>query len=133
MQMARIVTLCEVSVCGSRQQRATGAETLNPRLRRSTSCGVLLQASSVLKERTFEQVHLARAGNVRFRLDGAYFKRLGEEYGVQNPICTMRTLPENVLKPDGTKAFPTWEGGLLGVAGKQMEDLTAFVAAWVTP
>ncbi len=42
----------------------------------------------------------------------------------------MRTFPENLLRPDGSHAYPTWTGGLIGVAGKQVEDFNDFHRQW---
>ena len=52
------------------------------------------------------------------------------EYGIQNPVYTLRSLPQNVYNLDGTQAFSTWTGGLIGVVGKQMEDLSEFHKQW---
>jgi hypothetical protein len=38
--------------------------------------------------------------------------------------------PENLLLPDGSRGFPQWTGGWLGVGAKQMEDVTAFHRRW---
>lgn len=91
---------------------------------------VLLQFSASQKDHEYETVKLSFKGEPKFILKGAYFKTLGAEYGTQNPVYTMRTLPENVYKTDGTAAFGTWTGGLLGVLGKQMEDFTEFHKQW---
>ena len=91
---------------------------------------LLLQFAAKQKDRDYEKVVLAFRGNHRFILKGAYFKTLGQEYGTQNAVYTMRTLPENVFNIDGTLAFGTWTGGLLGVLGRQMEDFTEFHKRW---
>lgn len=91
---------------------------------------VLLQASEVLKNSNFEKVYLSYNGSKKFMLKGAFFRQTGQEYGTQNPVYTLRTLPQNVYNLDGTKAFSTWTGGMLGVLGKQMEDLTEFNKQW---
>ena len=57
-------------------------------------------------------------------------KTLGEEYGQQNPIYTVRTFPENLFLTDGTNAYGQWTGGMLGVLGKQMEDFADFNKKW---
>lgn len=46
-------------------------------------------------------------------------------------IYLIRTFPENVKNLDGSPAFSTWEGGLLGVTNRQMEDFNAFMRQWV--
>lgn len=90
----------------------------------------LFQAAEALKGSRYERVVLSYAGTPKFQLDGAYFQQLGEEFATQNPIYTVRTLPQNVHKLDGTPAFGTWTGGMLGVLGKQMEDVTQFSRDW---
>jgi hypothetical protein len=91
---------------------------------------VLLQFGSALKAKRFESVVLAFRGTEKFMLKGPYFSQLGNEYGIQNPVYTLRTLPENVLRIDGSPAFPKWTGGMLGVTGKQMDDLNEFHKQW---
>jgi hypothetical protein len=91
---------------------------------------VLLQYADALKIKEFEKVILAYRGTEKFQLKGSYFRTLGEEYGTQNPVYIMRTFPENVYGLDGTAAFETWTGGLLGVVGKQMEDFNEFHKRW---
>jgi len=49
---------------------------------------------------------------------------------MQNPVYTMRTFPQNVYALDGSPAFETWSGGLLGVLGKQLEDFSEFHKQW---
>lgn len=91
---------------------------------------VLLQLSEKLKNHNYQNVILSFKGDYRFMLKGNFFKETGMEYGIQNPVYTLRSLPQNVYNLDGTKAFPTWTGGLIGVLGKQMEDLAEFHKQW---
>ncbi len=91
---------------------------------------ILLQFAAKQKEKNYQRIILSFRGEPRFQLKGEYFKTLGVEYGSQNPVYTMRTLPENVSNIDGTPAFGTWTGGLLGVLGKQMEDFAEFHKRW---
>ncbi len=91
---------------------------------------LLLQFSAKQKDKNYDRVILAFRGDARFILKGDYFKKLGMEYGTQNPVYTMRTLPENVFNIDGTPAFGTWTGGMIGVLGKQMEDFTELHKRW---
>lgn len=95
-------------------------------------CRALFQAADQLKSRSFSRVTLARAGKAIFVLKGEDFQELGAEFdGGQNPIYLLRTLPEKLYLPNGKPAFGTWEGGLLGVLTKQMDDLTAFTTGWL--
>lgn len=91
---------------------------------------MMLKSAEALKDRDFGRVYLASRGSEKFYLDGAYFKQLGEESLTQNPIYTVRTMPENVYSLDGAKAFGEWTGGLFAVVGKQMEEVAEFHRKW---
>lgn len=91
---------------------------------------VLLQFADRVKDKKFDKVELAFRGETKFLLDGDYFQKLGREYSFQNPVYTTNHLPQNVKRPDGTEAFPTWTGGWLGVATKQMQDFNDFHDQW---
>ncbi|MBO7928078.1 hypothetical protein J5X91_17735 [Pseudoalteromonas sp. K222D] len=91
---------------------------------------VLLQLSESLKDNEYHRVVLSFKGRQKFMLEGSYFKETGMEYGIQNPVYTLRSLSQNVYKLDGSQAFSTWTGGFIGVLGKQMEDLTEFHKQW---
>lgn len=90
----------------------------------------LFQCAESLKDTKFERVVLAYRGSAKLMMDGAHFDKVGQEFKHQNPVFTMRTLPENIHKLDGSAAYGTWTGGLLGVFGKQMEDLGKFSEDW---
>jgi hypothetical protein len=89
-----------------------------------------LKTAEALKDTEFDKVYLAYQGNEKFYLQGSYFKQLGEEREFQNPVYTIRTLPEHVYALDGTPAFGTWTGGWLGVMGKQLDDSNEFHKQW---
>jgi hypothetical protein len=91
---------------------------------------VLTQFSQALKDRRFGRVELAFRGTTKFVVDGAYFQQLGLEFEKQNPIYTIRTFPEKLVRPDGTRAFGQWSGGLIGVLSQQMKDFNAFHEQW---
>jgi hypothetical protein len=91
---------------------------------------VLLQFARAERSRSFKSVELAFRGQVRFRIAGEYFSQLGDEYGTQNAVYTMRTFTENVFRPDGSSAYPKWSGGLLGVATKQIDQFNEFHREW---
>lgn len=82
----------------------------------------VFDTADALSGRSFASVQLAYRGFSKFQMDGAYFKKLGEERSYQNPVYTIRTLPENMKDMNGLPAFQTWTGGMLGVMTKQMED-----------
>ncbi len=90
----------------------------------------LLQFSEKQQDRNYGKVYLQSGGETKFYLDGDYFQTLGQEYESQNPAYTMRTFPSQVYNPDGSKAFGSWTGGLLGVLAKQMQDFTEFHQQW---
>jgi hypothetical protein len=90
----------------------------------------LLQSADAHKTSRFDRVLLAYRGTSKFMLDGEYFQKVGLEFDRQNPIYTLRTFPENVLRFDGSRAYGQWTGGWLGVVGKQMEDMNQFVRDW---
>jgi hypothetical protein len=91
---------------------------------------VFLQTSSALKDKTFEIIELSYKGQTKFFIKGDYFSELGNEFGTQNPMYTIRTFPENVFKANGEAAYLQWTGGALGVLGKQMEDFNDFNKNW---
>lgn len=90
----------------------------------------MLDIAKALKGRSFTTAQMAFRGNAKFQMDGSYFRKLGEEREWQNPVYTIRTLPENLRTPDGRPAFGTWTGGWLGVMGKQMEDHNEMHRLW---
>lgn len=91
---------------------------------------IFLQTASTLKDEDFEIINLSYKGKTKFTLKGDYYKTLGKEYGEQNAAYTMRTFPENLYSVDGSLAYTKWEGGLLGVLTKQMEDFSDFHQKW---
>jgi hypothetical protein len=103
---------------------------VNPRVLVFDLRGVSGSNSEADVMRTLLQVILAYKGQPRFLLEGSYFRQLGAEYDYQNPVYTLRTFPEHVLNLDGTHAFGSWSGGLLGVVSHQMADLNDFGKQW---
>lgn len=91
---------------------------------------VFLQSADALKQHDFRRIELQYRGQVRFVILGSYFKELGTEFSSQNPLYTMRTFTAHVLRPDGSKAFPGWTGGWLGVLQKEMEQFAEFHRQW---
>ncbi|MCY0146974.1 hypothetical protein OEG84_04385 [Hoeflea sp. G2-23] len=91
---------------------------------------ILLDVAAGLKGRSFSKVYLAYRGAARLSFDGRYFRTLGEERDWQNPVYTIRTMPENARKMDGTRAFSSWTGGMLGVVNAQMKDHQQMHRIW---
>lgn len=91
---------------------------------------VLLQTSSALKNKKFDNIELAFEGESKFVLKGDYFQELGLQYEDQNPMYTMRTFPQNIYDMNGKLAYSEWDGGILGVLSKQMEDFQDFNNKW---
>lgn len=95
--------------------------------------GVLQAARRLHSEgQDFKKVVLARRGVPVFVMDGDDFDRFGAQFAAgENPVFLVRTLPENLRRPNGEAAFSTWDGGWLGVVGKQLEDVNAMSEEWV--
>jgi hypothetical protein len=91
---------------------------------------VFLHYAHAMKDKDFESVELAFRGTTKFVVSGPYFKTLGKEFDSQNPLYTIRTFPENLQTPEGERAFPVWEGGMLGVLQAQMNDFNEFHDQW---
>lgn len=91
---------------------------------------VFLQFAESVKDNKFDVVELSFNGITKFKMTGVYFNKLGQEYSTQNPIYTIRTFTENLMKTNGTKAYSQWTGGLLGVMTRQMEDFNEFNKEW---
>ncbi len=67
-----------------------------------------------------------------YSMRGEDFQEIGREYKAgQNPVYLTRTLPEKLFLPDGSSAFGTWTGGLLGVAAQQMDDVNEAARTWL--
>lgn len=92
---------------------------------------VVLQFAETQQQTSCEWVILASRGKERFKMRGSYFRKLGADYDFQNPLYTMRTMPENLYRMDGRKAFPEWEGGALAVMGEQMKNFSEFIGEWL--
>ena len=89
-----------------------------------------LQFAHRMRDREFEKVELCFRGKVKFFISGSDFRELGAQYSRQNPVYTVRTFPEKLKNPDGSRAFPGWTGGALGVAMRQMQDFKEFHRRW---
>ena len=90
----------------------------------------LLQIAAAFRASPFEHIELACLGKKKFVVRGDYFWHIGQEYGQQNPVFTIRTFPEHLYRPDGTAAYPAWSGGILGVLTHQMQDFSDFQLNW---
>ena len=91
---------------------------------------VFLHAADYLKNRQFEKVNLCFRNETRFVLDGANFLVIGQEFETQNPMYTVRTLPEKLSLPDGQAAYETHSGGLFYLMRVQMEDFSDMNNEW---
>jgi hypothetical protein len=89
-----------------------------------------LEYAEAMKDHHFTKVVLASHGTSKFSIDGNYFQELGREYSTQNPMYTIRTFPPHLAAMDGTKPFSEYEGGILGVLQKEMEQFTEFSNEW---
>lgn len=91
---------------------------------------VFLNAAASLKNKEFNKVELSSKGKIKFFVKGTYFKQVGEEYGEQNVVYTIRTFPENLFFSNGASAYQQWSGGWLGVMSNQMEDFNDACKKW---
>lgn len=91
---------------------------------------VLLQFAERVRSKDFRLIVLAYHGEPQFFIQGSYFAQLGNEYSWQNPVYTMRTFPSHVYNLDGTAAYGTWTGGILGVLKEETEDFNDFHERW---
>jgi hypothetical protein len=91
---------------------------------------IFLQYAEAMKDRHFTRVILAARGRGKFTLDGSYFQSLGKEYGTENPIYTIRTFPIHLTAADSSKPFSEYEGGILSVLEKEMDQFTEFSNQW---
>jgi hypothetical protein len=79
-----------------------------------------------------ERMRDSDLGRVKYILMGEDFKLVGLQYSLgENPVYIVRTFPEKLLLPNGRNAFPKWEGGLLAVTAKQLEDFNTFMKTWL--
>jgi hypothetical protein len=90
----------------------------------------VLQASQELKDKKFKEVIFAFKNTSKFKVDGAYFKELGETYDSRNQLYTVRTFPEHVFNLDGSSAYAQLDGGVLGVLAGEMDQFKDFSERW---
>ena len=91
---------------------------------------VVLQFAERMQAKDFQRVEFAFKGETKFFIVGSYFTQIGNEYSYQNPIYTIRTFPSNVYNLDGSHAYSTWTGGILGVLKEETEDFIDFHDLW---
>jgi hypothetical protein len=103
-----------------------GSDTKNVDMMR-----VMLQFAQSQKHSNHDWLILSCRGKEKFMIRGSHFKTMGVDYGSENPMYTMRTLPENVYRMDGRRAYPVWEGGALGVMAEQRKNFSEFTTEWL--
>ena len=91
---------------------------------------VLLHTADHFKERPFETVILCFRDDARFILSGADFAEMGADFETQNPMYTLRTFPEKLSLPDGSRAYKEHQGGVLYLMKVQMADFTHMNQKW---
>lgn len=91
---------------------------------------MLFQSAEALKDKRFTKVLLAYKGTVKFELPGEHFAYVGKVFAYENPVVLVRTLPQHTRNLDGTRAFGTWEGGLLGVVTRELQDVNKMAHQW---
>ena len=90
----------------------------------------LRRYAKALADERFERVELAVRGSTRFILPGAEFRRMGREFGLQNPAYVARTFPESVTATSGGRPYPAREGTPEEVVPQQLADLKDLFARW---
>lgn len=91
---------------------------------------VFLQYAERISSKSFSEVRLAYRGAIKFSVAGSYFQELGRTYSTENPVYIIRTFPSHLRTPSGIEAYGTWEGGILAVTEKQMDDFADFHRKW---
>lgn len=104
--------------------------TVGPSASQAGVLGGFFRFADRLKNRSFNKVILSYRGTPKFVLGGDDFHTIGQEFEFQNPIFTLRTLPEKLKTPYGLQAFDSWSGGMLGVLNAQMEDVNEMGRQW---
>ena len=94
---------------------------------------LLLQFAAVVHEMNIESrdTLLSSLGESRFIIPASHFSLIGEEYGTQNPMYTLRTFPANLKTLDGDPAYENHQGGLLYLMRVQMDDFNDFMSKWI--
>ncbi|GAB3481647.1 hypothetical protein [Marinomonas epiphytica] len=91
---------------------------------------IFLQAAAELKEQSYHSIFLCYLGQTRYVLSGYDFSVIGEDFGRQNIMFTVRTFPEKLKLPDGKRAFDKHRGGIIYVANKQIADFSIMNKNW---
>jgi hypothetical protein len=89
-----------------------------------------LQFADSQQDRQFKTVVLSFRGKAKFKLDGDYFKTLGEEYDYQNPAYTIRTFPEHLKTMDDLSLYEEETGDLLDDLKTEAENFNDFCSEW---
>jgi len=105
-------------------------ESVSPKASRLDVLRTFLQYAQAMKAERFRTVILACRGSNKFQMEGRYFNELGVNYETENPMYTIRTLPINVTAMDGSHPFDEYEGGILAVLSKELEQFADFSDRW---
>jgi hypothetical protein len=98
--------------------------------RRIDPVHLLMQFAGKLNCDQLPRLILARAGERIFYLRGDDLRKLASSYEGGGRIWAFNHLPERCYSMENEKTFATWEGGWLGVAEKQTDDLNKFIEEW---
>ena len=91
---------------------------------------IFLQTAAALENHPFQNVGLCDQERIKFILSGEDFLAIGKEFGSQNVMYTLRTFPEKLSLPDGSRAFVAHRGGVIYVMNKQMSDFDKMNRDW---
>lgn len=95
---------------------------------------LLLEFSGEIDLAPIETVYLARNGRIRYQISAIDIEKLSDEYKFGDDALSssaVYSFPEFVLSLDGESEFPSWEGGVLGVRAKQVQQLNAMLDHWL--
>jgi len=99
-------------------------------VRRIDPVHLLFQFGQLLDKRATRRLILARDGRKLMYLRSTDLTELANEYTHGNPVWSFNQLPERLKTMSGDNAYPTWEGGWIGVLKEQSEDLNRFISDW---
>ena len=100
-------------------------------VRRVDLVHLLFQFSQLLDKGSTKRLIIARSGQKFLYLGLTDMVELANEYTYGNPVWSFHHLPERLKTMSGKNAYPTWDGGWLGVMKEQSEDLNKFISDWV--
>jgi hypothetical protein len=94
---------------------------------------VLFQYAGKMKTVDIKALTLSCKGSPRFAVDGAYFKQVGENLGVEHDIKLIRTFPEHVSDMNGKRLYETINAKTREDIQRQLDNFSNLIDAWTAP